>query len=162
MRALKIGALKMVLGGVIIVGGWFVYTQVIPGVVQRAFEPLAVRHVSPPSSPSQSSLPLVPTRILSAPVVSGPTQQELAEKRRAELQAAADLQRQKDHAWLAYYSAPASCEHPVDWKAQVECGNQYMRAKKEFEEQWLVKHGTSESSGAAIVLDNESIAGSRK
>jgi len=86
----------------------------------------------------------------------------LAEKRRAELQAAADLQRQKDHAWLAYDSTPASCEHPVDWKAQVECGNQYMRAKKEFEKQWLVEHGTSEAIAGTVTLDNGSIGGSRK
>jgi hypothetical protein len=86
----------------------------------------------------------------------------LAEKRRAELQAAADVQRQKDHAWLAYYLAPASCEHPVDWKAQVECGNQYMRAKREFEKQWVMEHGAEQAIGAAIVLDNGSIGGVRK
>ena len=84
------------------------------------------------------------------------------EKRRAQLRAAADLQRQKDHAWLAYYSVPASCEPPVDWKAQVECGNQYMRAKKDLGKQWLAEHPFGESGGAAIVLDNGSIGGARK
>jgi hypothetical protein len=72
------------------------------------------------------------------------------------------LQRQKDHAWLAYYSAPSSCEHPVDWKAQVECGNQYMRAKKEFAKQWLAEHGTDQATGLAIVLENGSIGEVRK
>ena len=86
----------------------------------------------------------------------------MAEKRRVESQVAADLQRQKDHAWLAYYSAPASCEHPVDWKAQVECGNRYIRAKKEFEKQWVAGHGADPTTGAAVVLDNGSIGGTRK
>jgi hypothetical protein len=85
----------------------------------------------------------------------------LADKTRAESEAVT-LQRQKEHAWLPYYSAPASCEHPVDWKAQVECGNQYMRAKKEFEKQWLAEHGAGESGGGAVVLENGSIGGMRK
>jgi len=85
----------------------------------------------------------------------------LTEQRRAESQAAA-FQRQKDRAWLASYSAPVSCEHPVDWKAQVECGNLYMRAKKEFEKQWLVEHAADQATEAAVVLDNGSIGGVRK
>jgi hypothetical protein len=134
----------------------------VPAVVQRALQPLAIQHAPPSSKPTKPALALMPARIASVPVVDGPTQRELAEKRRADLQAAADLQRQKDHAWSAHYSAPASCEHPVDWKAQVECGNLYMRAKKEFERQWGAEHPSGQSSGGAIVLDNESIGGARK
>jgi hypothetical protein len=37
-----------------------------------------------------------------------------------------------------------------------------MRAKKEFERQWVIEHGTGESSGAAIVLDKGSIGVVRK
>jgi hypothetical protein len=160
-RAVKVAVVKMVLGSVVLVFGWVVYTQLVPVVVQRAFRPLTVRHV-PPSSPAPRSSPaLAPARIADVPFAAGTSQQELAEKRRAELQAAADVQRQKDHAWLAYYSAPASCEHPVDWKAQVECGNQYMRAKKEFEKQWGAGHPSGQSSGGAVVLDNGAI-GARK
>jgi hypothetical protein len=44
----------------------------------------------------------------------------------------------------------------------VECGNQYMRAKRDFEKQWLAAHPTGEPAGAAIVLDNGSISGARK
>jgi len=54
--------------------------------------------------------------------------------------------------WAAFYTPPSSCEHPDDWKAQVECGNLYIRAKKRFEEQWA----TSEGTGAGVVLDNGS------
>jgi len=50
-------------------------------------------------------------------------------------QRAADaLAKRKERAWAASYVAPASCEHPPTWKDQVDCGNQYMRAKKEFEQ----------------------------
>jgi hypothetical protein len=161
-RAVRVAVLNLVLGGVVIVGGWFVYTQFIPSVVQRAFQPLAVRHEPPSPVSSHSALAVAPARLAAVPVVAAPARQELAEKRRAELQAAADWQRQKDHAWLTYYSAPASCEHPVDWKAQVECGNQYMRAKREFENRWTVEHGTSEAISGTFTLDNGSIGGSRK
>jgi hypothetical protein len=159
-RAVRVIALKMVLVGVVIAGGWFFYS-LVPVVMQRALQPLAVRHVPSSSTLPHSSSTGAPARQAPVVVVSGPTQQELAERRRVESQAA-ELQRQKDHAWLAYYSAPASCEHPVDWKAQVECGNGYMRAKKEFEKQWLVEHETGQTSGPVVVLDNGSIGGVRK
>jgi len=138
-RALRAIALKMALGGVVIVGGWFVYSQLVPVVVQRALQPLVARHV--PSSPPRSSSTWAPAQISPVLVVAGPTQLELAEKRRVESQAA------------------AACEHPVDWKAQVECGDQYMRAKKDFESAWLEEHGTGASTAAAAVLDNGSIGG---
>ena len=157
MRALKAGVLKMVLAGIVIISGWFVYAQFIPAMVQRAFQPLVIEQI--PNSPAVPHLLSTGAPPL---ITTVPTQQEWAEKRRAELRAAADLQRQKDHAWLAYYSAPASCEHPVDWNAQVECGNQYMRAKRDFEKQWLADHPSGESAGSTIVLDNGSIGGARK
>jgi hypothetical protein len=151
----------MVLGGVVLGFGWVVYTQLVPVVVQRAFQPLTVRHPPSSSASAHSSSTGAPAQISPVPMVAGRTPQELTEQRRAESQAAA-FQRQKDRAWLASYSAPASCEHPVDWKAQVECGNQYMRARKEFEKQWLVEHAAGPATGAAIVLDSGSIGGVRK
>jgi hypothetical protein len=51
-----------------------------------------------------------------------PSRQELATQQRARILAAADLIREKQQAWNTYYQPPASCEHPVDWNAQVECG----------------------------------------
>jgi hypothetical protein len=161
-RAVRVAALKMILAGVVLVGGWFVYTQFLPLVVQRALQPLAVRHTPTSGIPSRSAATLAPERISPVSVAAGPTPQELAEKRRAESLAAAEFQRQKDHAWLAYYSAPASCEHSVDWKAQVECGNLYMRARKEFERQWMAEHGTGQANGPVVVLENGSVGGSRK
>jgi len=160
-RMLKLIALKLALGVVVLVGGWFLYSQYLPFAIQRAFQPLAVRYV-PASSPSPRSPIVTPARIPTASVVAGPTAEELAEKRRAQLQGVAALQRQKDLAWAAFYSPPISCQHPVDWNAQVECGNQYIRAKKLFEQQWVAEHASGDSTGAAIVLDNGSIGTSRK
>jgi hypothetical protein len=161
-RAVRAVALRMLLGGVVIVGGWFIYSQFVPVVMQRAFPPLAVRHVPSSSTLPHSSSTGAPERVSPMPIGAGPTLQELAEKRRVESQAAASLQRQKDRAWAAFYSAPASCEHPVDWKAQVECGNLYMRAKKEFEKQWLVEHASGQTIAATVTLDNDSIGGRHK
>jgi hypothetical protein len=158
-RAIWAIALKMVLGGVVIIGGWFVYVQLVPVVVQRALQPLAVRHVPAASTLPHSSSTGAPARISQVPAAAGLTQQELAERRHAESQVAAALRREKDRAWSVFYSAPASCEHPADWKSQVECGNQYMRAKKEFEKQWLAEHASGRATGAAVVLDNGSIGG---
>ena len=160
-RAVKVAVLRMVLGGVVLVFGWVFYTRLVPVVVQRAFQPLTVRHPPSSSASAHSSSTGAPAQILPVPMVAGRTPQELTEQRRAESQAAA-FQRQKDRAWLASYSAPASCEHPVDWKAQVECGNLYMRAKKQFEKQWLMEHPSAEPSGGTVVLDNGSIGGVRK
>jgi hypothetical protein len=155
-RAMKVAVLRMVLGGGVLVFGWVVYTQLVPVVVQRAFQPLTAQHPPSSSASTPSSPTGAPAQISQVPMVAGRTPQELTEQRRAESQAA-DFQRQKDHAWLASYSAPASCEHPADWKAQVECGNRYMRAKKEFEKQWTAGHASGQATGAAVVLDNGSI-----
>jgi hypothetical protein len=60
-----------------------------------------------------------------------------AERRHAiELAAVAERKAAKERAWLQHYTAPALCERPPSWEAQVECGNHYMRAKAEFDERW--------------------------
>jgi hypothetical protein len=37
----------------------------------------------------------------------------------------------------------------------VNCGNQYMRAKKVFEQRWVAQHASSLETGVGLVLDNE-------
>ena len=155
-RGVRVAVFKMILAGVVLVGGWFAYTQLLPVALQWAFKPLAAR-TARPVSPAPRVAPA-----LTWPVPMTISPQELAEQRRAESQAAANLQLQKEHAWLAYYAVPSSCEHPADWKAQVECGNQYMRAKKVFDKKWIAEHGTGQTSGPVVVLDNGSIGGDRK
>ena len=153
-RELKSIALKVICGAIVLVGGWFIYGQ-------RALQPLAVPHVAASSSASTSAS-LAPSRIPIVSVAVGLTPEELAERKRAEMQAIATSKKQKDLAWAAFYSAPASCEHPVDWNAQVECGNQFMRAKKRFEVQWAAENASDQTPGAAVILENGSMGGSRK
>jgi hypothetical protein len=148
-RELKRVALKAIAVAILLLGGWLVFSQFLPAVVKQALQPLAIPRVRAPGV-APNSIPLAPPRIATAPVISGPDADELAGQKHVQLQAANALQRKKDQAWASFYSAPASCEHPVDWTAQVECGNQYMRAKKRFEEQWTMRQG----SRAGVVLDN--------
>ena len=55
--------------------------------------------------------------------------------RRAEREQIAD-EASKEAAWAAEWKVAPECEHPVDWAAQVECGNRYIRARRAFEERW--------------------------
>lgn len=50
------------------------------------------------------------------------------------------LEFEKQQVWSAYYKAPKSCDTPADWAAQVQCGNLYIRAKREFEAHWAATH----------------------
>jgi len=39
----------------------------------------------------------------------------------------------KAAAWEKFYRPAKECERPRDWDTQVQCGNAYMRAKRQFE-----------------------------
>jgi hypothetical protein len=137
-RELKRVALKALFVGVFVLGGWFVFSHLLPTLIQQAFAPLAVPQVRTASAPPKS-IPIAPRQKSAAPVFSGPSAEELGAQKQRALQAANALQKKKDLAWAAFYTPPASCEHPPDWSAQVECGNQYMRAKKVFEQKWTTE-----------------------
>jgi hypothetical protein len=137
-RELKRVALKAVAAVALLPGGWFIFSQFLPAVIKQAFQSLAMPRVQ---TTSPRSVAVVPARIPASPLMPQPTAAELATLKQQALQAANVLQKKKDLAWAAFYSAPASCEHPADWSAWVECGNQYMRAKKRFEEQWATSEG---------------------
>jgi hypothetical protein len=47
-----------------------------------------------------------------------------------------EAERLKELAWSRFFVAPAACEKPPTWEFQVECGNRYMRAKREFDAKW--------------------------
>jgi Protein of unknown function (DUF2726) len=145
-REVKRVVLQAAAVAILLLGGWFIFSQFLPAVVSQALQPLATPHVRVASTPPKS-IPAAPSRIPAAPVAYGPSAAELAGQRRVQLQAANALQKKKDQAWAAFYSASASCEQPVDWSAQVECGNQYMRAKKVFEQRWEVEHPSAQGSG---------------
>jgi hypothetical protein len=127
----------------IIAAGWVIYSQ--------------LRTISMPSAVAVKSLAAMPrlagqgtpmpefrpVAAALAPLAMGPTsaeqEAEKQEKARAALaaqQMVMETAKRKEKAWAAYYVAPASCEHPPAWKDQVDCGNQYIRAKREFEQQW--------------------------
>jgi len=57
------------------------------------------------------------------------------ENRRAEGRQVA-VEAAKAAAWAAEWKVSPECEDPVDWAAQVECGNRYIRAKRAFDERW--------------------------
>ena len=70
---------------------------------------------------------------------------ELAQRRQEaqQMQAAANQARveaavaqAKDEAWQRFFKPSPKCDSPPDWDTQVECGNVYLRAKKEFEARW--------------------------
>jgi very-short-patch-repair endonuclease len=156
-REVKRVAMRAAAVAILVVGGWFIFSQFLPAVVKQALQPLATSRARAASAPP-NSIPVAPPRIPPAPVISGPNADELAWQKRVQLQAANALQRKKDLAWAAFYTPPAYCEHPADWAAQVECGNQYMRAKKRFEERWAESQGTA----AQLALGDESVSGARR
>ena len=156
-REVKRVVMRAAAVAILVVGGWFIFSQFLPAVVKQALQPLAIPRVRAASA-TPNSIPVAPPRIPTAPVISGPSTEELAWQKRVQIQAANALQKKKDLAWAAFYSAPASCEHPVDWSAQVECGNLYMRAKKRFEERWATSQGTAPD----VVLGNGSVGGTHK
>ena len=138
-REVKRVVLRAIAALILVLGGWFIFSHVLQIDIKQAFQPLAPPRARATSTPP-SSVPVAPPRIPSAQVISAPSVEELAWQKRVQVQAANTLQKRKDQAWAAFYSAPASCEHPADWAAQVECGNQYMRAKKVFEQKWATEH----------------------
>lgn len=103
-------------------------------------------------TPVRPALQAAPTLISNQSAVDEQTQSGI-EKAGAnvELRALAVAEaKRKEAAWNAYYSLPANCEHPPAWKDQVECGNQYIRAKKAFEVQWST-HLNSQNGNAGLV-----------
>lgn len=42
----------------------------------------------------------------------------------------------KETAWRAFFQPKKVCDNPPDFDTQVECGNAYMRAKRDFEARW--------------------------
>ncbi len=65
------------------------------------------------------------------------------EARAAQMRADAEAARleqqetaRKEAAWQTFFKPKKVCDNPPDSDTQVECGNAYMRAKREFDERW--------------------------
>jgi very-short-patch-repair endonuclease len=126
---------------VLIAGGWTIYSRLPPLLVSRVIGAQPVVSMTRPVAASAASVQPAPPIPKSGVMHPGANEQLEAKQLEAQTalaaeQAAEAQAKQKRDAWTAYYAAPASCEHPAAWSEQVECGNQYMRAKKEFEQRW--------------------------
>lgn len=42
----------------------------------------------------------------------------------------------REAAWDKYYRPRTQCDNPTDWEVTVECGNERMRARAEFDKMW--------------------------
>lgn len=65
--------------------------------------------------------------------------QERADLQRQQLEAAEAEMRErqaKEAAWERFYKKRAECENPPTNAVFVECGNEYMRAQRKFEQLW--------------------------
>ena len=83
---------------------------------------------------------------IASPMAAPPIIAASAEARRVREQEIVTQARQKSLAFAEFYKSPASCEHPIDWTGQVECGNQYIRAKRAFDLKWATEHPSSEQT----------------
>jgi len=135
--------LGMSVAGLAVIAGWFAYSQLLASAIPKADISIAVAKTMPRSL-SAGSPPIA--SVSSVPIQVKDSRQEQTERALAAKQAAEALAKQEEAAWLAYYKAPASCEHPPAWADQVECGNQYMRAKKAFEQQWQAQRAANGGS----------------
>jgi hypothetical protein len=137
---------------------WFAYTNFLPYIVHRALESLAPKPVTPHAVAKALVKPIDAPAIAAVPSATPTASSNSVAERPTGQATTFELKRQKNREWAAYYSASPSCEHPGSWNDQVECGNQYMRAKKRFEQQWAAAH-PSEQAQQTIVLDNTAIKG---
>jgi hypothetical protein len=53
---------------------------------------------------------------------------------------AAEVARRKELAWARYYKRPQACEGNPSADQLIECANDFIRAKREFDERW--RNGT--------------------
>ena len=124
----------------IIATGWVIYSQLLTISMRSSSAVKSLAAV--PRLTGQGTTPMPefrPAAAAPAPAAMRPTATEQEAEKRAALaaqQMVMEAAKRKEKAWAAYYVAPASCEHPPEWKDQVDCGNQYIRAKREFEQQW--------------------------
>jgi len=124
----------------IIAAGWVLYSQLRTISVPSAVAAKSGA-VMPRLAGQGTPMPeFRPAAAALAPLAMRPTaaeqEAEKQEKARAAFAAQQMVIETAKREWAAYYVAPASCEHPPAWKDQVDCGNQYIRAKREFEQQW--------------------------
>jgi hypothetical protein len=111
--------------------GWLWYSHAYPvRMVEPAPAPRAAAKLQSQAVVSLAEIPVVDV------AEQAKRSRLAAQKAAAAQQAAVALEKRKERAWAAFFKPDDNCEHPVEWADQVECGNQYIRAKKAFEKQW--------------------------
>jgi hypothetical protein len=127
-----------------IVGGWFFYSQFVRAVPSNV---VLSKPVAPsPVVASQRNLS-VSQAAATASAVQQAEERRLAAERALVAQQTADaLAKRKEAAWAQFYKAPVECEHPPAWSDQVDCGNRYIRAKREFEKLWRAESTATSAS----------------
>jgi len=115
--------------GTILLLGWLIYSQVVVRAPMARAAPIPAVAAAGPRA--------VVIQATDAVRVVNATRSGAEPETKPDAAAAAKV---KDRAFATYYATPASCEHPPTWADQVECGNRYMRARKEFDVQWAGNH----------------------
>ena len=100
----------------------------------RDFSSLIVHRFTPGAAPIPrvQATPVPVSSRTGLTTAPGPSKSELEAKRDLDFQAAQASRKEKQLAWAAFFEPQPICDHPVDWNAQVDCSNQYMRAKQAF------------------------------
>jgi hypothetical protein len=121
---------------VLMIGGAVVYWSHSTGHVSlpSSAPPPSARHSLTGVTPTHEKMP---AKVVAPEPVKVVEQQPVQDaKTLPEQQAMNARSKQKERAWAAFYKPYPSCEHPPTWEDQVECGNRYIRARREFEKQW--------------------------
>jgi hypothetical protein len=129
---------------------WLDAPQPVPAV-QRPLERSApARAASTPSvpAPRAAQAPPAPAASAPAPQASAPRaddersqlaalEAEMRQRARESAeQAAAEAARRKQRAWERFYQRPAFCNENPTSAQMIECANDYIRMRRQFEERW--------------------------
>ncbi|MFT3907311.1 MAG: DUF2726 domain-containing protein [Steroidobacteraceae bacterium] len=132
-------------GAAVLVAFWMLYARVIEPAVMKSVQAIptaaaqrAQTAAARPANPDTALVVARPAKPQSRPPTSVLSDAQLAELQQQleQQQARTALAQRKAAAWAAFYQAPAACDEPANWSEQVECGNRYIRAQREFEKQW--------------------------
>jgi hypothetical protein len=152
---LRAAFLRVGLGLAVLILGWYSYSQVLAQIGKGSIKSIA----QPGGVTRRANLPSVPAAAPSRPAAATVVATQQPDFRsHEEALATAEKMRRKARAWAAAYVPPTCCEHPADWNAQVECGNQYMRAKQAFERKWAHENDPDSPPPNAVVLDNQAVS----
>jgi type IV secretory pathway VirB10-like protein len=146
-------AFGMVLGGALV---YVLERQRAPAAAAAATPPIermmqdkppAAGNPTPSPQDAEPQAPPLPQPALPAPQPANPSASEAAAaeaslngepEAEAALRAARRAAERKDRAWADFYKKPAMCDEYTSRDVMVECANQYIRARHEFEENYSV------------------------